>query len=325
MKSSFLFSALLFGFFALIFLNVQRLRNTEVFSPISDSSGNILANFTKFPDSANIWFPTNGVYFSSISKPEILAKAGFVVDLTTGNVLYAKNEHEKLQIASTVKILTAGVALERKKAGEVFTVSETAAKIGEDFMGISAGEKLTLEELLYGLLLPSGNDASEAIAEGVAGSRGNFVKLMSEKAQLLGAFDSKFVNPSGLEDDGDHYSTAYDLALISRWVWTNFPLFRKIVGTKYYEIPYSAGEGSEGDSSPDHKYFYLENQTNLLRTYPGVKGIKPGYTPEAGLCLVTLAENGGHEVLGIVLGSEDRRGDMEKLLNYSFTILGVKI
>lgn len=301
------------GFCVLVFFfgfQYFKLETQELINPVSSKG---ISQLPKFALSTNLWFPNRNVLGLTLTKPEVSAKSAFVVDIKTGDVIYAKNEHEKRPIASTVKILTAGVALERKNPGEIVIISEKASKIGEDFMGLSVNERLTLEELLYGLLLPSGNDAAEAIAEGVSGSREDFVKAMNEKAQLLGAFDSKFVNPSGLDGDGEHYSTAYDLALISRWTWTNSSLFRRIVGTKSYEIPYT----------PEHKYFYLENQTNLLSTYPGVRGIKPGYTPEAGLCLVTLAERDGHEILGVVLGSNDRRGEMEKLLNYSFSTLGI--
>ena len=238
-----------------------------------------------------------------------------MVDLTTNQTLYAKNIDNKQPVASTVKIMTAVVALERRHSNEIFTVSFEAAAVGEDSMGVTAGEKYTLRELLYGLMLASGNDASEVIAENVAGSGENFVKLMNEKAALLGAKDTKFVNPSGLEEDGEQYSTAYDLAIISQYAWINFPIFRQVVSTANYEIPYTE----------NHKYLYLENQTNLLATYPGVKGIKPGFTPQAGLCLVTLAENGGHQILAVILGSNDRRGEMTQLLDYSFATLGIQI
>lgn len=265
---------------------------------------------------SNLWKPSlDSVKVSSLTPPQVNAKSALVVDLATNEVLFAKNPKEKLPVASTVKILTAIVALEHLKPSQVLTVSETAASVGEDFMGVSAGEKLTLEELLYGLLLPSGNDAAVAIAEEVAGASSRFVDLMNVKSQVIGAVDSKFSNPSGLEGDGEHYSTAQDMVIFAKYAWENFAEFRRIVGTKYYELPYT----------PEHKYFYLENQTNLLGTYPGVVGIKPGYTPEAGLCLVTLAENGGHTILGVVLGSSDRRGDMEKLLDYSFATQGVQI
>ena len=264
--------------------------------------------------SENLWLPQDIITLAGANSPQVTAEAVYVIDITSDKVLYAKNIHERRPIASTVKIMTAAIALERAKPIEVFTVSENAAHIGEDFMGATVGEKYTLTELLYGLLLPSGNDAAEALAEGVGGSRVGFVKMMNEKASLLGLRDTKFVNPSGLDGDGEHYSSAYDLAVIAHYAWVNFPLFREVVGTYDTVLPYS----------DNHKYLYLQNQTNLLTSYPGVKGIKPGYTPDAGLCLVTLAERGGHQVLGVVLGSTDRRGDMEMLLNYSFATLDVK-
>lgn len=304
--------------FLFSFTRPQSFKQKELVSPLSNSQEpSVLgSNVHPFLYSTNIWLPDEkNIISSALPQPEISAKSAFVVDLTTNKILYAKNQHQKLPVASTLKIMTAIIALERRDPQDIFTVSENAAKIGEDFMGISAGEKYTLEELLYGLLLPSGNDAAVAIAENVAGSHTRFVELMNEKAKLLGAKDTKFVNATGLQGDGEHYSTAYDLAVIARYAWVNFPLFRQIVGTFSYEIPYTK----------DHKYLYFENQTNLLSTYPGVKGIKPGYTPEAGLCLVTLAENGKHQVLAVLLGSQDRRGEMKKLLDYSFSALGIKI
>ena len=305
-----------FLFVNLIFASLSFLNSRNIKQPLSPLPVGKVLGTQLFFYGNNIWKPDlDNVKLSGIPKPEISAKSALVVDITTNDIIYAKNPKVQQSVASTVKILTALVSLETLKPTDVITVSDRAAKTGEDFMGLAAGEKLTLEDLLYGLLLPSGNDAAEAIAEGAAGTSSQFIELMNKKAQILGAVNSKFVNPSGLEGNGAHYSTAEDLAIISKYAWDNFSLFRQIVGTKYYEIPYS----------PEHKYFYLENQTNLLGTYPGVRGIKPGFTPQAGLCLVTLADNGGHQILGIVLGSADRRGDMEKLLNYSFAVQGVQI
>lgn len=287
----------------------------DLSSPLPKAAESILGEKSdSFFYSENLWLPQDVVTLPGVNLPQVTAEAVYVIDITGDKVLYAKNVHERRPIASTVKIMTAAIALERAKPIEVFTVSENAAKIGEDFMGATAGERYTLSELLYGLLLPSGNDAAEVLAEGVGGSRANFVKLMNEKASLLGLRDTKFVNPSGLDGDGEHYSSAYDLAVIAHYAWVNFPLFRQVVGTYDIVLPYS----------DDHKYLYLQNQTNLLTSYPGVKGIKPGYTPDAGLCLVTLAERDEHQVLGVILGSTDRRGDMEMLLDYSFATLGVK-
>lgn len=262
------------------------------------------------------WLPNeNTLIETDLEEPEIKGQHALFVDNRSGSVLYNKSSKKRVLVASTVKIMTAVIALEHAKPGEVFGISERAADTGENFMGISTGEKYTLEELLYGLILPSGNDAAEAIAESVAGNRSTFINWMNFKAGKLGFEDTKFTNPSGLEDDEIQYSTAYDLARLAHYVWETHPLFRKIASTTSYELPYNE----------DHKALYFENQTNLLTTYPGVKGIKTGYTPEAGLCLVTIAENEGKEILGVILNSTDRRGDAILLYDYSFAILGVPI
>jgi len=251
---------------------------------------------------------------SELTPPVVRAEAALLVDISTDTVLFSKNPHQRRPVASTLKIMTATVALERGRFDQKIGISKRAAEVGEDMMGVSAGECYTLEELLYGLLLPSGNDAAEAIAEGLTGGRRElFIDWMNAKAWELGLEDTRFVNPSGLDGDGEHYSTAYDLLVMTRYALKSFPRFRKIVATTDYEIPYS----------PDHKYLYLQNQTNLLRTYPGVFGVKPGWTPRAGLCLVTAAARGDHTLVGVVLGSPDRRGDMELLLDYGFVVLGL--
>jgi len=212
--------------------------------------------------------------------------------------------------------MTAIVALERGQLDQQIIISQRAAEIGEDTMGTSVGERYTLEELLYGLLLPSGNDAAEAIAEGLTdGRRERFIEWMNLKVWELGLEDTVFVNPSGLDGDGRHYGSAYDLLVIARHALRTSPKFREIVATTDYEIPYSS----------DHKYLYLQNQTNLLRTYPGVVGVKPGWTPEAGLCLVTAAERDGHTLIGVILDSPDRRGEMALLLDYGFAVLGLAL
>lgn len=272
---------------------------------------------TPLAQNMEIWQPKAGnVLTSSVEKPQLGAKSAFVYDITTDAVLYEKNIRERLPVASLVKIMTAIVAFETKSPTTVFRVTSQAASAGENSMGISAGERYTLEELLYGLVLHSGNDAAEAIAEGVSLSRDLFVDEMNRKAAILGLADTYFANPSGLEAQGraQEYSTAYDLAILTKYALT-IPLFAKIAQTVEYTIPYSQ----------EHKLIDLYNQTNLLTTYPGVKGVKTGYTTSSGLCLVTYAENGGHKLIGVVLDSPSRRGDMIGLLDYSFAVLGVKV
>lgn len=262
------------------------------------------------------WFPNEAdPVEASLEKPKIKGRHVLFIDNLSGSVMYDKDSKKRVPVASLVKIMTAVIALEHAKPEEIFEISGRAANTGENFMGISTGEKYTLEELLYGLILPSGNDAAEAITEGVAGKRNTFINWMNFKAEELGLEDTKFTNPSGLEDGEFQYSTAYDLIRLAHYAWETHPLLREIAGTKSYEIPYNE----------DHKALYFENQTNLLGTYPGVKGIKTGYTEEAGLCLITIAENEGKEVLGVILNSTDRRGDAILLYDYSFAVLGVNI
>ena len=239
-----------------------------------------------------------------------------MVDPDSGEVIYQKDAKARLPVASVVKIMTALVALERGQLSDVYTVSEKASKVGENSMSLTAGEKLTLEELLYGLMLVSGNDAAVTIAEGVAQSEEKFVELMNEQAKRLGIGDTKFVNASGLDDDNKpQYSTAYDMAVITRFLWENYPVIRMITSTYHKYI----------EANSTHKAFDLYNDTNLLTTYPGVRGIKPGFTWEAGLCLVTYAENNGKRLLAVILGSDDRRGEMKELLDYGFGYYGIKV
>ena len=265
----------------------------------------------------NKWFPKSEPFSKDTSdKLSLSAKSVILVDYDSSKIIYAENIEEKLPIASIVKIMTALVAFENANLYQTFVVSEKAAGVGENSMGLTSGEKLTLEELLYGLMLVSGNDAAITIAEGVAGSEDKFVALMNEKVKALGLKNTRFVNASGLDDDNRvQYSTAYDLATIAHYVWENYPKFGQITSTFYKYI----------DASENHKAFDLYNDTNLLSTYPGVRGIKPGFTWEAGLCLVTYAENGGKKLLAVILGSDDRRGEMKELLDYGFGTFGIKI
>ena len=278
-------------------------------SPVPDVYG------TSKSSISNDWFPKSKNPKNAESL-NLSAKSAILVDYDTGNVIYAKNPQEKLPAASTIKIMTAVVALENSNLSDKFTVSTKAATIGENAMGLTQGETLTLEELLYGAMLVSGNDAAVAISEGISQSEDAFVQKMNQATRDLGLSDTKFINASGLDEDGkEQYSAAYDLVTIARFVWEKHPAFRKIVSTYDRTI----------DANQNHKAFELYNDTNLLTTYPGVKGIKPGFTWDAGWCLVTYAENGNKKLLAVILGSEDRRGEMITLLDYGFAKFGIKI
>jgi len=244
--------------------------------------------------------------------PVIFGTNAILIDNNNGNILYEINSGERRPIASLVKIMTAVVALEHKNLDDIIPVSPLAAGIGENYMGLSAGEKYTLRELMYGMMLNSGNDSASAIAEGVAGNIDNFVRWMNMKSDELNLKDTHFSDPSGLNDSS--YSTAADLAVLTNYA-LEYPEFREIIKTIEMEIPYSE----------NHKYIYLYNQTNLLTTYPGVAGVKTGYTEEAGLCLVTYVNNEDRELIGVVLNSTDRKGDMIQMLDYGYSLFDMKI
>lgn len=244
--------------------------------------------------------------------PDIIGTSAILVDMGSGQTLFEKDATKIMPIASLTKIMTAVIALEHKNLNDNIVVSKKCQNVGENAMSINEGEIYTLNDLMHGLILNSGNDAACTIAEGTAGNTDTFVKWMNIKAQELGLKNTQYFDPSGLDDRT--YSTPQDLAKLTRYALKN-PEFRQIVGTLEYEIP----------SSKNNTYHYLYNQTNLLSTYPGVAGVKTGYTEKAGLCLVTYANNEGKEVLGVVLNSSDRKGDMILMLDYGYNELGINV
>lgn len=254
----------------------------------------------------------NHVLSSKVKKPDLTALSVISYDLSTDTLIYAKNIDKRLPIASLTKIMTATVALENSKLDKEFKVSHAAANIGEDSMGLGEGEVLPLSDLIYGLVLNSGNDAAEVIAEGSPFGRDNFVYLMNRKAEYLGLTNTHFTNPSGLEGDGNQYSTATDLLVMTRYALEK-PFFAQAASTYQHDI----------DATGKHKEYHLYNETNLLTSYPGVKGVKTGYTYEAGLCLVTYLDYDGHRIIAILLNAQNRREEMKELLDYSLKSIGV--
>jgi len=276
--------------------------NSDLVSPASLSS-NVLG--------LNQWFPVfeEDQY---INSPKITAKSALFVDSTSGQVLFDKNSKDKLPIASLTKVMTVLIALEHKDLNDQMLVSDKASNMEPDKMLLIAEEKLTLKELLYGIFLISANDGAEVLAERSTGSREEFLRLMNDKARQLGMEDSLFVNPTGLDEDmGSSYSSAYDLVLLTRYLIKHFPQVVDISKTEHIVLP----------ETVDHQAYDMYSGINLLTTYPGVVGFKTGFTPEAGFTLITLARENGHEVIGVMLGSENRREEAKELLDYSFTKL----
>lgn len=239
----------------------------------------------------------------STEAPQIDAASAIVMDAKTGRVLFEKNAYKRRPMASTTKIMTAIVAIEKGDLDDIVTVSKRAASIWGSRLRLKAGQKLTLKELLYGLLLNSGNDAAIAIAEHIGGTVEGFLDLMNKKAREIGAYNTNFKTPHGLDANG-HYTTAYDLALITRYALRN-TVFAKIVRTKNASI-----------SIRD-----LRNTNEMLSIYPGADGVKTGYTGKAGRCLVTSATRNGWQIISVVLNCPTRykRALSSKLiLDYAF-------
>lgn len=261
----------------------------------------------------NQWFPNeseNGkVLAASTTTPDVTAQSAIFVDTKTGQVLFSKNAHQKLPIASLTKVMTALVTLEYRNLDEKLLVSPDAAGVDPDKMFLNPGEKLTVKELLYGVFLVSANDAAEVLAETTFGNRDQFIGLMNKTASDLGMKDTHYINPTGFdEDSGDNLSSAFDLAVLTRYATRKFPVLVDISQTDHIYLPVTV----------DHQDYDMYSGISLLTTYPGVVGFKIGYTPEAGYCMITLARKNGHEVLGVVLNSQNRRDETRELLDYSF-------
>jgi len=231
---------------------------------------------------------------------EISAASAILMDAESGRVLYEKDAHERRLIASTTKLMTALVAVESTPDLERLVTVKPEYQAEGSSMYLRAGEELTLRELLYGLLLASGNDAALAIAGGCAGDVETFVEWMNEKAAELGMADSHFANPNGLDDD-EHYSTAYDLALLAREVLGNGTL-AEIVATKSITVAQRS----------------LTNHNKLLWRYEGCTGMKTGYTDAAGRTLVSSAVRDGQTLICVTLKDPNDWADHAALFDYGF-------
>lgn len=243
--------------------------------------------------------------------PEVEAKSAILMDFKTGRVLWEKNAHEPLSMASTTKIMTAVIALENGNLNDTVTVSALAAAANPVKMYLKAGEEISLEALLYALMLQSSNDAAVAIAEHIGGSVKNFCQMMTDKADELGARDTVFETPNGL-DSGDHHSTAYDLAVIARYALNNKKLI-EIMNTPNISVKSSKGN------------YDIINKNRLLHEFNGANGMKTGFTGKAGHCFVGSAQRDGMQLISVVLasgwgqkGRSQKWVDTKRVLNYGF-------
>jgi serine-type D-Ala-D-Ala carboxypeptidase (penicillin-binding protein 5/6) len=257
---------------------------------------------------------------ASTSSPSIQAAASMLEDVTTHQVLFGYNMDTELPMASTTKIMTAVVAVETGHLDQSVTIGGDVLDLPAEAsrMGLLPGDVLTMRQLLYGLLLPSGDDAAIAIADAVSEERGvNFVDLMNQQAQVLGLTHTQYVNPHGLDARG-HYTSASDLVTLTRFA-LRLPFFSTVVDTYVYTIP---------NSSQHHAFLPFKNTNELLAPdtgYPGANGVKTGTTSRAGDCLVFSAIRNGQQLVGVVLGTpsdEARFSDARTLLDWGFAVRG---
>jgi D-alanyl-D-alanine carboxypeptidase (penicillin-binding protein 5/6) len=245
----------------------------------------------------------------SIQPPSVAAGAAVLADLDTGQILWGTEAKERRPIASITKIMTALIVIQRTDPSDVVTVGPDAAapapSTGASELGLVPGERVSVQDLLYALLLQSANDAAVALAEHVAGSVEGFVGEMNAEARRLHLADTRFASPNGLDDTG--YSSARDLAVLTR-VALESPLFASIVRTKFHRIP-----------SPSGKPRMIQNRNVLLWLYPGALGVKTGFTTPAGFCVVAAATRDGLRLVAVVLGEPGEPfSDAAAVLDYGF-------
>ncbi len=241
------------------------------------------------------------------TAPDCSAKSAILIEAETGTVLYAKDIHTQRAMASTTKIMTAILTIEAGNLDSEFTVDPLAIRVEGTSMGLQEGDRVSRRDLLYGIILPSGNDAANAAAVSVAGSIPAFVQMMNDKASELGLEDTHFVTPSGLDANG-HYTSAYDLAMLTAYAMKN-ELFREIVACKSKTLEYG--------NPPYSRTLY--NSNKMLTRYDGAIGVKPGFTDDARRCLVSAAERNGTTLIAVTLNDGDDYNDHTAMLDYGFT------
>lgn len=241
--------------------------------------------------------------------PALLTPSAILVDEATGRVLWERRPHERRHIASTTKIMTALLALQKLEPQDIVTVDKSVPRVPLVREGLRAGERVEAWKLFYSLLLFSGNDDALALAIAADGDKWTFIRSMNAEAKALGLRDTHYSTPSGVKD-ADNFSSAWDLAAVTR-VAMRSERFRRIVRTRVEHVKWAA---------PTYAKIYVNNN-RLLGSYPGANGVKTGYTHKSGPCLVASATRNGVSLIAVVLDSPDMYGDAKRLLDFGFASL----
>lgn len=249
------------------------------------------------------------VSVSALDSSDISAECAVLISQQTGEVIFKKNAYKHHSMASTTKIMTSLLAAQSGKLHDEITVSKEMILVEGTSMGLLPGDSVSLYELIYGMLLPSGNDAANVTAYYLGGNVENFVKKMNAKAKEIGMENTNFVTPSGLDDEM-HYSTAYDMALLGRYA-VGDPVFRSVCSSKKASLSYG---------NPPYKRT-LYNHNRLLESYKYALGIKTGFTKKSGRCLVSYAEKDGTGLIAVTLNAPNDWNDHKLMLDYGFSKL----
>lgn len=241
--------------------------------------------------------------FASLS---VSADSAILIDATTGEIIYEKNAHQNKSMASTTKIMTALIALSDFDVTAEYEMTDEMVMVEGTSLGLKSGDKITLLDLVKGMMLTSGNDSANAIAISLCGSLEKFADLMNKKADDIGMENSSFATPSGLDAD-EHYTTAYDMAILTKEALDN-EVFREIVSSKSLTISF-------GNPKQNHTVY---NHNRLLKSYEGAIGVKTGFTKKSGRCLVSAAERDGITLIAVTLKAPDDWNDHKNMLDYGF-------
>ncbi len=256
-----------------------------------------------------IWFLP---VYSKASEILVSAESAVVLNADTGEILFSKNPYEKRGMASTTKIMTSLVALEYGNLTDTVKAKLSDVTVEGTSIGLKEGDEVSLETLVAGMLLESGNDAANVTATMIGGSKEKFSELMNKKAKELGMLSTNFKNPSGLTEEG-HYSTAYDMAILASETIKN-QKFRELCSTRSYKATYG---------TPQYQRTFY-NHNKFLSVFDGALGIKTGFTKASGRCLVTAAERDGVTLVAVTLNARDDWNDHVKMMEYGFGILEIK-
>lgn len=248
----------------------------------------------------------------ALDSTDISAECAVLISQRTGEIIFEKNAQKRHSMASTTKIMTALLAIESGRLGDEITVTEDMLRVEGTSMGLLSGDSVSQRELVYGMLLASGNDAANVTAIHLGGNVESFASQMNQKAAQLGMKSTNFVTPSGLDDD-EHYSTAYDMALLGRYAVSN-PIFRSICSAKKANLTYG--------NPPYVRTLY--NHNRLLSSYEYALGIKTGFTKKSGRCLVSYAEKDGIGLIAVTLNAPNDWTDHQKMLDYGFSVMNTK-